>query len=301
MIAVEALDAWWGDEVEYRFDCVYGNCHDSEWQSSRVYIDSGLSSNMEYGYTVTARDPLGNETQPSVLRFASGPDITPPNPAPIIETIQAVSSTSISMTATVANDDNGVQYFFDTNTPGGHDSGWIDTRDYTDVDLLPNTVYCYRVKARDLSAGLNETEFSQFVCIRTQVPADSNAPVPNPMAFDPNGLPREYDSDGNTTNTPFDYVVEMMAVTATDDSGFVEYYFQCEQIAAFDSGWQTDPIYTTEIVGRRGQGLKFRVRARDASGNVTEWSGWVQARERPEQPPLTGDNAAGGGGGLGGA
>ncbi|UCD53164.1 MAG: hypothetical protein JSW27_11075, partial [Phycisphaerales bacterium] len=127
----------------------------------------------------------------------------------------------------------------------------------------------------------------------------SNTPVPNPMAFDPNGLPREYDSNGDPDGTPFDWVVEMMAVTATDDSGFVEYYFECD-LDAFSSGWQTDPIYTTDIVGRRGQGYKFRVRARDASGNVTEWSQWVQALPRPEQAPLTGNNGTGGGGVVGG-
>jgi hypothetical protein len=33
MIAKEAKDAWWGDNVEYYFDCVFGNCHDSGWQS----------------------------------------------------------------------------------------------------------------------------------------------------------------------------------------------------------------------------------------------------------------------------
>jgi parallel beta helix pectate lyase-like protein/List-Bact-rpt repeat protein/von Willebrand factor type A domain-containing protein len=297
MIAVEALDAWWGDEVEYRFENVYGNGHSSQWQSSRVYTDSGLSSNMEYGYTVTARDPLGNETAPSTIRFASGADRRPPAPEPIIDLIAAASSQSITMTATIAVDDNGVQYFFDTNTPSGHDSGWIDTPSYTDIDLLPATVYCYRVKARDLSSGLNETEYSEFVCVSTDVPADSNAPVPNPMAFDPNGLPREYDSDGDS-KTSFDYMIEMMAVTATDDSGTVEYYFECRQADEFDSGWQADPIYTTVIVGRAGQGLEFRVRARDASGNPTEWSPWVQAILRPEQASLTEDTTDAAAGGV---
>jgi predicted outer membrane repeat protein len=301
MIAVEALDAWWGDEVEYRFENVYGNGHSSQWQSSRVYTDSGLSSNMEYGYTVTARDPLGNETAPSTIRFASGADRKPPTPEPLIDLIAANSSQSITMTATISVDDNLVQYFFDTNTPSGHDSGWIDTPDYTDIDLLPATVYCYRVKARDLSSGLNETEYSEFVCVSTDVPADSNAPVPNPMAFDPNGLPREYDSDGSDA-TRFDYVIEMMAAAATDDSGVVEYFFECQEEKLFNSGWQTDPIYTTGPVGRQGQAYHFRVQARDASGNVTEWSGWVQAGLRPEQAPLTVDPGAGGavGGGLGG-
>jgi hypothetical protein len=200
------------------------------------------------------------------------------------------------MTAVEAFDENGVQYYFDANdVQGGHDSGWIDTLAYTDIDLLPNTLYCYRVKARDLSAGLNETEFSQWVCVRTQVPGDTTTPQPSPMAFDPNGLPAEFDQDGNA-NTWNDYAVEMLAVTATDDSGFVEYEFQCDT-PEFSSGWQADPLYTTVTIGRWNQGLRFRVRARDASGNVTGWSDWVMAVIRPDQASLqpTTGGAAGGG------
>ena len=77
----------------------------------------------------------------------------------------------------------------------------------------------------------------------------------------------------------------MMAVTATDDSGFVEYYFQCDYASEFDSGWQADPIYVTEALGPPNRGYKFRVRARDASGNPTDWSDWVQMIPRPDQPP----------------
>jgi len=298
MIAKQAMDAWWGEEVEYYFDCVFGNCHDSGWQSSRVYNDAGLSTVMEHGYRVKARDPLGNETEWSITRFAGGADTRPPAPTPFIETISADSSQQITMTAVEAFDDNGVQYFFDANeAQGGHDSGWIDTPVYTDVNLAPTTVYCYRVKARDLSAGFNETEFSEWVCVATQTPGDLTTPQPNPMQFDPNGLPAEFDQDGDA-GTAFDYAAEMLAVTATDDSGFVEYEFQCQEESGFNSGWQADPLYTVDI-GRRNQGLHFRVRARDASGNVTGWSDWVPAIARPEQASL--QPAAAGGAAAGGA
>jgi hypothetical protein len=63
----------------------------------------------------------------------------------------------------------------------------------------------------------------------------------------------------------------MRAVTATDDSGIVEYYFWCTNISGFSSGWIADTTYTVQI-GRAGQGLRFRVKARDAFGNETDWS-----------------------------
>jgi len=159
--------------------------------------------------------------------------------------------------------------------------------------------YCYRVRARDMSANQNETPYSAWRCFTTAIPDETTPPEPNPMAFDPNGLPREYDFDGSAI-TAFDYYVEMMAVTATDDSGVVEYYFECKQHSrvypdGFSSGWQADPIWRV-AVGRQGQGLEFRVRARDASGNMTAWSPWVMALPRPNQPAL--DDAAAGGAGA---
>ena len=297
MVAKEAVDAW-GWPVEYYFENVSGGGHSSGWQSSRVYTDTGLSSNRQYGYRVKARDGLGNETGFSRVRYAGNVDTLAPYPEPYILPNAAVTSQTITMVATEAFDDNGVQYFFDTNTPGANDSGWINTNTYTDVNLAPGMTYCYRVRARDMSANQNETPFSAWSCFTTAIPADQTAPTPDPMAFDPNGLPREYDFDGSNRATPFDNYVEMMAVTATDDSGVVLYYFECQERSEFSSGWQTEPIYRV-LIGRANQGLHFRVRARDASGNMTAWSDWVPAIARPDQTPLEEQqNAADGGAGA---
>jgi hypothetical protein len=289
MVAKEAVDAW-GWPVEYYFENVSGGGHDSGWQSSRVYNDTGLSSGRQYGYRVKARDALGNETKFSAVRYAGTVDRMPPVPEPYILPNAVVTSQTITLIATEAFDDNGVQYFFDTNTPGANDSGWINTNTYTDANLAPGVTYCYRVRARDMSANQNETPYSAWSCFTTAIPADPTPPTPNPMAFDPNGLPREY-SDTGVWN---DYWVEMMAVTATDDSGGVEYYFQCREPSGLSSSWQADPIYRVQI-GRQNQGLQFRVRARDAEGNMTGWSDWVMAIARPNQPALGADDAAGGG------
>ncbi len=299
MVAREAIDAW-GGPVEYYFENVSGGGHSSGWQSSRVYTDTGLSGNRQYGYRVKARDILGNETGYSRIRYAGNVDTLPPTPEPYILPNAVVTSQTITMSSLEVNDDNGVQYFFDTNTPGANDSGWINTNTYTDVNLAPGMTYCYRVKARDMSANQNETAYSTWSCFSTAIPADQTTPTPDPMAFDPNGLPKEYDFDG-ASGSPFDYWVEMMAVTATDDSGFVEYYFEARSpYSEFSSGWQADPIYRV-AVGRGGQGIQFRVRARDASGNVTGWSDWQMAGPRPDQPRLDDQaNNNAGGGAIGG-
>jgi hypothetical protein len=252
---------------------------------------------MEYGYKVQVRDVLGNVTEWSTIEFAGGADRRPPAPAPYIDTISSTSSQSIQMISTIAYDDNGVEYFFDANeVQGGHDSGWIDTPVYTDVNLVPDTLYCYRVKARDLSANRNETAYSEWVCVRTAIPGDTEIPSPSPMEFDPNGLPREYDADPSN-NTSLDHWVEMQAVTATDDSGVVQYYFDCLDNSGFDSGWQDSTIYRVEV-GPPGRNLRFRVRARDGSGNVTDWSDPVPGISRPEQPALDDGTGGDGGGGV---
>jgi len=295
MVAKEAMDAW-GWEVEYYFQCVAGEGHDSGWQKSRAYVDSLVKPGMEYGYRVKARDALGNETKWSVVRFAGAIDVKPPAPAPYIATITATSSQTVAMTARTAYDDlSSVQYYFDTNTPGGHDSGWIDTPAYTDVDLIPNTRYQYRVKARDTSARLNETAWSDWAVVTTQTPADATAPTPNPMGWAVNGEPRELYGGGGT----FDYYASMTALTATDATGPVQYYFEAVDYPdvspnGFSSGWINTPTWTVRV-GRQNAGVRFRVKARDGVGNETAWSDIVPAVLRPGATTLPTAGAGTGG------
>jgi len=95
------------------------------------------------------------------------PDVTAPSPSPMSFSTNpyAVGSNSISMTATLATDDNPVEYFFDCLTSGGHDSAWQSSRTYVDTGLSPSTTYTYRVVARD-SEG-NSTAYSSSVSATT--------------------------------------------------------------------------------------------------------------------------------------
>ncbi len=59
--------------IEYYFDETSGNSggNDSGWQSSRIYVDNGLSSDLTYTYRVYARDFYGNTTSPSASKSAT--------------------------------------------------------------------------------------------------------------------------------------------------------------------------------------------------------------------------------------
>jgi len=214
MVAKTTIDTWGGD-VGYYFECVYGDCNDSGWQNDPCYTDdakgSGLDPNTEYGYKVRAKDSrcgdindlnctfdpndpndpnAPNKTDWSDIRYAitSGggepplpPDTTPPSPAPVISSYTATSS-SITLSATTASDESGVQYYFeDVNAPA-FNSGWIANPTWTDVNLAADTMYTYRVKARDMSPLYNETGWSpSFDATTLEEGEDPNEPPPPPL------------------------------------------------------------------------------------------------------------------------
>ncbi len=274
MVAETAFDAWSREDVQYEFDCITPGGHDSGWQISREYIDTGLIADQGYGYRVRARDKFGNMTEWSEVRFA-GIDTIPPAPPPYIETIEPNSPTAIDMLATIAYDYSDVEYYFENITDKTHDSGWQDEPNYTDVGLDPNTEYGYRVKARDKSVRQNTTEWSDTVFIMTPVPPDLIPPDPNPMEWDltvdangVDGTPHFVHGGGNQ----WDYNAEMTAVVAVDAGGGpVEYYFECTTEHGFDSGWILTRTYSVPVGGNY-QIIRFRVRARDQFGNMTDWS-----------------------------
>ena len=68
-IVMQAITAVDQNEVEYYFTCTYGDGHDSGWQNSTVYEDTGLTAGETYTYTVTARDKSDNMN----MTFASIP------------------------------------------------------------------------------------------------------------------------------------------------------------------------------------------------------------------------------------
>jgi len=101
-------------------------------------------------------------------------DVDCPTPDPMTWATQPhpTSSTSISMAATPAFDQSGVEYYFTCMSGGGHDSGWQDSPVYEDTDLESNTLYSYAVAARDKNPNQNTTAPSQASLARTVLPGD---------------------------------------------------------------------------------------------------------------------------------
>ncbi|HSV27170.1 MAG TPA: hypothetical protein VLH60_04685, partial [Sedimentisphaerales bacterium] len=165
--------------VEYYFANITDPSHDSGWQDSPTFIDTGLSAGINYTYTVRARDKSAfrNATAPSSPAAAPSFDTTPPNPSPMTWAVEphAAGATVITMTATTALDVSGVEYYFANITDPSHDSGWQDSPTFIDTGLVNNAAYSYRVIARDKSISRNETLWSeeavaatlQFDCTET--------------------------------------------------------------------------------------------------------------------------------------
>ncbi|MHC4498486.1 MAG: fibronectin type III domain-containing protein, partial [Planctomycetota bacterium] len=272
MVATTASDA---SEVEYYFTCTAGGGHNSNWQDSPTYIDTGLADLTQYTYTVRARDksPNQNETAPSTPESVSTGDGTPPLPDPMTWLVvpNATSPSSISMTADTATDPSGVEYHFTCTAGGGNDSGWQDNPIYEDTGLNDLTEYTYTVIARDKSGNQNTTGASLPESATTP---DGTPPVPDPMTW----LAVPHDTGPNS--------ISMTATTATDPCG-VEYYFTetSGNLGGDDSGWQDSTTYIdTELADLTV--YIYTVRARDKSPlqNETGLS--------TEESAMTGDGTA---------
>ena len=182
MTATTATDT---SGVEYLFDCLTAGGHDSSWQLSTTYTDTGLSSNTQYTYQVQARDRSSNHntTAFSVSRSATTwpPDTTAPTPNPMTWSAvpTATGAYSITMTATTATDTTTppVQYYFECTTDGTKTRSWQSSPTYLATGLAPETLYTFRAKARDSALALNETGWSSSLSATTSV-APINIEIP---------------------------------------------------------------------------------------------------------------------------
>jgi alpha-galactosidase len=242
MTATTATDA---SGVEYQFTRYAADgttlLFTSPWQDSPSFTDTGLSANTTYSYTVIARDKSPNQnatalSTPAASATTDPADEVAPAPDPMTFAVApaADGSYSISMTATTATDNSGVEYYFDetSGNSGGTDSGWQDSPSYTDNGLSSNTQYTYTVTARDKSTAQNTTDPSTSASATTE-DIDNIAPAPNPMTFAV--------APGAVSSS----AITMTATTANDPSG-VEYFFDetSGKAGGTDSGWQDSPVYT---------------------------------------------------------
>ncbi len=115
---------------------------------------------------------------------------------------------------------------------------------------------------------------------------DSTPPSPNPMTFSV----APYTATGTNSIT-------MIASTASDASGGIQYHFHCTVSGAgcIDSPWQTSSTYTASGL-QSSTTYSFQVQAKDALGNMTSYSTEMSATTAAALPAtpanLTGSKAS---------
>jgi hypothetical protein len=273
-IAMEATTATStdGTSVEYYFEDVDHPEFNSGWQTTAAWEDKGLLPDSVYSYRVKARNK-GNllETGWSEIRSARTRAATPPIPNPVTwaKVPYATSETTIAMEATTATSTDGtsVEYYFEDVDHPGFNSGWLAGTAWEDKGLLPDSVYSYRVKARN-KGNLLETGWSEVRSARTR-PATPPSPDPMTWAQEP------------TATSPTTITMTATTATSTDGSG-VEYYFECVAGGGHNSGWQQQVTYTDQNLSANTQ-YSYQVKARN-KGNQRE-TGWSPVRSATTLPP----------------
>ena len=266
MSAVVAEDAWFGDQVWYRFICTTNGAFSSPWQQGFnpaapnyraepwYYAPAGLTKDMQYEFVVRVRDPRGNTTADSVAESAIAKvEGDPPTPNPSqwatliddgIDGLPRVATiSSVSMVARVATDASGpVEYFFRyTNAAGdgpglgdGHDSGWQLSPTYEDIGLTANMTYSYRVRTRD-RYGNESGESPVGTVLLDPALVDFNPPEPNPPVWAE--APAQYLlADGN-----YWHYMSVEPVADPEGNG-EEYFFECLDNSGRNSKWQHDQM-----------------------------------------------------------
>jgi hypothetical protein len=258
MVATQATDV---SGVEYYFECTAGGGNDSGWQDSPVYTDTGLTPDMQYTYTVTARDKSAGQNTTAASAEAS-----------------AITDLFLSCPYTCGDlDDSG---------------GNIDMGDFArfascwDEDPLINlNCVCanlvefddHIINMYDLSvlAELFLSSSPDYAPNCSTSITDPYAPSPDPMSF----ATVPYATSSSS--------IAMVATMASDVSG-VEYYFTCTAGGGNDSDWQDSTSY--EDTGLTPDTLyTYTVTASDLSVNLNETtpSSELSATTDPDVPADT--------------
>ncbi|MFH1947470.1 MAG: hypothetical protein ABIJ23_04935 [Candidatus Magasanikbacteria bacterium] len=139
---------------------------------------SGLSANTQYVANIVAYDlwdGIGVATEFSFYTLAS-----------TLSSVSALTNSASQITISWSGD--ATQYYVE-NITAGTNSGWTSASSYAFTSLTANTLYSFRVKAKN--AGGTETSWSSTVSATTQssgVPIPSPPPPPPPKP-DPQCLP----------------------------------------------------------------------------------------------------------------
>jgi hypothetical protein len=178
-----ATSAMCDSQVEYGTSTAYGNQSplNPTLLTNHVVSLSGLNPNTLYNYRVKSRDNAGNMAMSANLTFttaASPPSDTTP---PVISGVSATNVTSTSATIVWAtNEASDSQVEYGTTTAYGSQTPvnptMLTNHAVTLSGLSANTVYNFRVKSRD-GAGNAAASMNATFVTPPSVPSDTTPPV----------------------------------------------------------------------------------------------------------------------------
>ena len=272
------------DNVAVAGYTIYRNGSSVGTSITPTYHDTGLSSNTQYSYTVSAYDtatPTPNvsaQSSAATVTTPVVPDTTPPS-VPTIISVTPNSNSSITVLWNASTDNVAVGSYtvYRNSVQVGVVIAPITT--YIDTGLTPSTAYSYTVSASDIATPTpNTSAQSTPVTATTPVYIDVTAPSI------PSGL---------TASILNSNSVILTWTASTNDVGVVGYdIYKNGSNTAFATS--VLPTYT-DINLISGTTYSYTVAAFDAAGNTSSPSVAVSATI-----PIISAGGGGGGGGGGG-
>jgi len=240
--------------------------------NTTTYSNTGLSPLTTYTYRVRAYNASGDS---GFSNEASATTLESTPAAPSNLTATAVSSNQINLSWT-DNSSNETGFRIERRTGSGSYSEIAtvpaNTITYSDTGLSSLTTYTYRVLAFNIVGASDYSSEASATTFEGPPPpvVDTTPPLPNPSQWAVGLGPSEYYQAGW-------YRHRMEAVQADDTTTGgncpCEYYFDCVSgSGGKDSGWQLSPIYDYPVNPIGPTTCQYKVRTRDAAGNMTEWS-----------------------------
>jgi outer membrane protein assembly factor BamB len=303
MVATTASDP---SGVEYYFTCTAGGGHNSSWQDSTTYEDTGLQPNTTYTYTVKARDksPNLNETAASTAESAtteSAPPALPWSDGFESGNFTVGGWTTSGTTAVVTVPYTGIYSaqvqkvswiqkaistggFNDIHVKYARKTIGLDAGEYLYVEWSTNGTNWNNLETtqdtawslQDKLCGTGANNNVNFR-VRFRTNSDKSGEAAYVDAVDIFGIPAAPDTTPPTPN-PMTWAtvpyatgstsIKMVATTASDPSS-VEYYFTCTAGGGHNSSWQDSTTY--EDTGLQpNTTYTYTVKARDKSPNLNE-------------------------------
>ncbi|MEM5565565.1 reprolysin-like metallopeptidase [Psychroserpens sp. AS72] len=224
-----------------------------------VETSTRMRVSMKYNGIPTACESFqyGEVEDYTVAIQGSGPDVEAPS-VPSNLTASATTQTTTNLSWTASTDNVGVSGY--DVYQGSSVIATVTTTTYQVTGLSPSTAYNFRIKAKD--AAVNESGFSNTANITTLNPPDTQAPS-TPLNLVASGTTQ------TTTNLNWSASSDNVGVVGYDIYQGSTIIGSASTTSAAISGLTANTNYT------------YRVRAKDAAGNVSGFSNTVNVTTLP--------------------